>query len=74
MLANDTEYGLAAYFYTGDLRRAWHIAEKLEYGMVRHKGGAGGWSGLPSGQCYHQMTGGRPALLPDWQQILLFVL
>lgn len=37
MLANDTEYGLAAYFYTKDLRRAWHIAEKLEYGMVRPK-------------------------------------
>lgn len=36
MLANDTEYGLAAYFYTRDLRRAWHIAEQLEYGMVRH--------------------------------------
>lgn len=34
MLANDTEYGLAAYFYTRDLRRAWHIAEQLEYGMV----------------------------------------
>jgi acyl-CoA reductase-like NAD-dependent aldehyde dehydrogenase len=34
MLANDTEYGLAAYFYTRDLKRAWHIAERLEYGMV----------------------------------------
>ena len=40
MLANDTEYGLAAYFYTKDLRRAWRIAEQLEYGMVR-KGGGG---------------------------------
>jgi len=34
MLANDTEYGLAAYFYTKDLRRAWRIAEQLEYGMI----------------------------------------
>lgn len=34
MLANDTEYGLAAYFYTRDLKKAWHIAERLEYGMV----------------------------------------
>lgn len=34
MLANDTEYGLAAYFYTRDLKRAWHIAERLEYGMI----------------------------------------
>ena len=33
-LANDTEYGLAAYFYTRDLARAWKIAERLEYGMV----------------------------------------
>jgi succinate-semialdehyde dehydrogenase/glutarate-semialdehyde dehydrogenase len=33
-LANDTEYGLAAYFYTRDLARAWRVAEALEYGMV----------------------------------------
>ncbi|MDE0250039.1 MAG: NAD-dependent succinate-semialdehyde dehydrogenase [Gammaproteobacteria bacterium] len=33
-LANDTEAGLAAYFYTRDLTRAWRIAERLEYGIV----------------------------------------
>ncbi|EFN58977.1 hypothetical protein CHLNCDRAFT_48452 [Chlorella variabilis] len=33
-LANDTQYGLAAYFYTRDLSRAWQVAERLEYGMV----------------------------------------
>lgn len=33
-LANDTEYGLAAYFYTRDLGRAWRISEALDYGMV----------------------------------------
>ncbi|MCX7673848.1 MAG: aldehyde dehydrogenase family protein, partial [Thiobacillaceae bacterium] len=33
-LANATEYGLAAYFYTRDLGRAWRVAEALEYGMV----------------------------------------
>jgi len=33
-LANDTEYGLAAYFYARDLGRVWRVAEELEYGMV----------------------------------------
>lgn len=33
-LANDTEYGLAAYFYSRDLSRIWRVAEQLEYGMV----------------------------------------
>ena len=32
--ANDTEFGLAAYFYTRDLGRSWRIGEKLEYGLV----------------------------------------
>jgi succinate-semialdehyde dehydrogenase/glutarate-semialdehyde dehydrogenase len=33
-LANDTPFGLAAYFYTRDLGRAWRVAEALEYGIV----------------------------------------
>ncbi len=33
-LANDTPYGLAAYFYSRDVGRVWRIAEQLEYGMV----------------------------------------
>lgn len=33
-LANDTPYGLAAYFYGRDHARIWRVAEKLEYGMV----------------------------------------
>ncbi|MDR5739846.1 MULTISPECIES: NAD-dependent succinate-semialdehyde dehydrogenase [unclassified Caballeronia] len=32
--ANDTEFGLAAYFYSRDIRRVWRVAEALEYGMV----------------------------------------
>ncbi len=32
--ANDTEYGLVAYVYTGDIRRALRVVEKLETGMV----------------------------------------
>lgn len=33
-LANDTEFGLAAYFYGRDIGRIWRVAEALEYGMV----------------------------------------
>jgi succinate-semialdehyde dehydrogenase / glutarate-semialdehyde dehydrogenase len=33
-MANDTEFGLAAYFYTRDLARSWRVAEGLEYGIV----------------------------------------
>jgi succinate-semialdehyde dehydrogenase/glutarate-semialdehyde dehydrogenase len=33
-MANDTEYGLAAYFYSRDLSRVWRVLEGLEYGMV----------------------------------------
>jgi succinate-semialdehyde dehydrogenase / glutarate-semialdehyde dehydrogenase len=33
-MANDTEFGLAAYFYSRDIKRAWRISERLAYGMV----------------------------------------
>ncbi len=33
-MANDTEFGLASYFYAKDLSRVWRVAEALEYGMV----------------------------------------
>ncbi len=33
-IANDTPYGLAAYFYARDLGRVWRVMEALEYGMV----------------------------------------
>lgn len=32
--ANNTEFGLASYFYSRDLARVWRVSEKLEYGMV----------------------------------------
>ena len=33
-MANDTEFGLAAYFYTRDAARVWRVGESLEYGIV----------------------------------------
>jgi succinate-semialdehyde dehydrogenase / glutarate-semialdehyde dehydrogenase len=33
-MANDTVYGLAAYFYSRDIGRCWRVAEALEYGIV----------------------------------------
>ncbi len=33
-MANDTEFGLAAYFYSRDVGRVWRVSEGLEYGMV----------------------------------------
>jgi succinate-semialdehyde dehydrogenase / glutarate-semialdehyde dehydrogenase len=32
--ANDTEYGLAAYFFSNDISRVWRVAEQLHYGMI----------------------------------------
>ena len=55
-IANDTPFGLAGYFFTKDVNRAWRVAERLEYGMVSINEGVysnevipfGGWkeSGL----------------------------
>ena len=33
-MANDTEFGLAAYFYTRDIGRVWRVGEALEFGIV----------------------------------------
>jgi succinate-semialdehyde dehydrogenase/glutarate-semialdehyde dehydrogenase len=33
-MANDTEVGLACYFYSRDIGRIWRVAERLEYGIV----------------------------------------
>jgi succinate-semialdehyde dehydrogenase/glutarate-semialdehyde dehydrogenase len=38
-LANDTEFGLAAYFYTENASRVWRVSEALDYGMVGHNTG-----------------------------------
>ena len=39
-LANDTEFGLASYFYSRDIGRIWRVAEALEYGIVGINTGA----------------------------------
>ncbi|MEI2263956.1 NAD-dependent succinate-semialdehyde dehydrogenase [Erwinia sp. CGal63] len=39
-MANETPFGLGAYFFTEDLRRAWRVGEALEFGMVGHNTGA----------------------------------
>lgn len=39
-IANDTPFGLAAYFYTNDMARAWRVGEALEFGMVGLNTGA----------------------------------
>ena len=33
-MANNTEFGLASYFYSTNLARVWRVSEELEYGMV----------------------------------------
>ncbi len=57
-LANDTEFGLAAYFYTRDLARSWRVQEALEYGIVGVNSGListevapfGGWKESGTGR------------------------
>ncbi|MGZ2487725.1 acyl-CoA reductase-like NAD-dependent aldehyde dehydrogenase [Rhizobium pisi] len=39
-IANGTPYGLAAYFYTESLKRAWRVGEALEFGMIGLNTGA----------------------------------
>jgi succinate-semialdehyde dehydrogenase/glutarate-semialdehyde dehydrogenase len=48
-LANATESGLAAYFYTRDLGRAWRVAEALEFGVVGLNTGIISYEGAPFG-------------------------
>ncbi len=48
-MANDTEYGLVAYFYTQDLKRAWHVMENLDTGMLGLNQGMVSNAGAPFG-------------------------
>ncbi|HSD37845.1 MAG TPA: NAD-dependent succinate-semialdehyde dehydrogenase [Rhodocyclaceae bacterium] len=48
-LANASEFGLAAYFYSRDIGRVWRVAEALEYGMVGINTGAISYETVPFG-------------------------
>ncbi len=48
-MANDTPYGLGAYFFTEDLRRAWRVGEALEFGMVGFNTGSISFDVAPFG-------------------------
>ena len=47
--ANDTNYGLAAYYFTQDLGRAWRLAEELEFGILGANDGMPATDSSPSG-------------------------
>lgn len=48
-IANDTEYGLAGYFYTEDISRMWRVAEELKVGMVGARVGLVSAAEMPFG-------------------------
>lgn len=48
-IANGTEFGLAAYFFTSDASRAWRVAEGLEYGIVGMNDGGPSTAQAPFG-------------------------
>jgi succinate-semialdehyde dehydrogenase/glutarate-semialdehyde dehydrogenase len=48
-LANDTEFGLAAYFFTGSLGRTWRVGEALDFGVVGINTGLISYEGAPFG-------------------------
>ncbi len=48
-LANDTEFGLASYFFTRDNARIWRVGEALEYGIVAVNTGIFSYAGAPFG-------------------------
>jgi succinate-semialdehyde dehydrogenase/glutarate-semialdehyde dehydrogenase len=56
-LANGTPFGLAAYFYTENVRRSWRVAERLECGMVGLNTGSVSIEAAPFGGVKHSGFG-----------------
>ncbi|NRD75292.1 NAD-dependent succinate-semialdehyde dehydrogenase [Shewanella sp. VB17] len=70
-IANDTEYGLAAYFYSRDIGRVWRMAEALEYGVVGINEGLISNAAAPFGGVKHSGNGreGSKYGLDDYMEI-----
>jgi succinate-semialdehyde dehydrogenase/glutarate-semialdehyde dehydrogenase len=56
-LANDTEFGLASYFYARDINRVWRVAEGLDYGIVGINEGLISYAAAPFGGMKESGTG-----------------
>jgi aldehyde dehydrogenase (NAD+) len=69
-IANDTEYGLAAYIQTGDPERAERVAARLRAGAVHVNGGGLGW-GTPFGGYKASGNGREGGILgiEDYQEV-----
>ncbi|KAF9768878.1 hypothetical protein IL306_013772 [Fusarium sp. DS 682] len=70
-LANDTEFGLAAYVWTADMRRALRLTQKLEAGTVSVSGAGGLQPNVPMGgwkQSGQGVENGKEAMF-DWTQL-----
>jgi succinate-semialdehyde dehydrogenase/glutarate-semialdehyde dehydrogenase len=69
--ANDTEFGLVAYLYTADLKRALRVSERLETGMVGLNQGLVSNAGAPFGGVKHSGVGreGGPEGIEEYLEI-----
>jgi succinate-semialdehyde dehydrogenase/glutarate-semialdehyde dehydrogenase len=69
--ANDTEFGLVAYLYTGGLKRAFRVVERLETGMVGLNQGVVSNAGAPFGGVKHSGIGreGGPEGIEEYLEI-----
>ena len=70
-MANDTEYGLAAYFYTNDLGRSWRVSHQLEAGNVcinaSRSFGGGPFGGYKASGIGREQ--GRVSALDEWCEV-----